>query len=131
MDSEHAREQLGTLKRLRRRIRHRLDRPVLLIFALGVFLCLALKQFGERTEWLSVTILPILYDVYQSRIQATASRHMSRAKRLLTVVSLLLWIMVFISLGYLLGTFGWTFAWPLVGLLAALPLVFLAWQRRA
>ncbi|WP_019586531.1 hypothetical protein [Deinococcus apachensis] len=126
MDFEHARQQLDTLAHLRRRVHRRLNRPALLLFALGVFLALALKHFGERTEFLSVAIL---LGTYQSGNQGAAPRRMPWGSTLLLLIALLLWVLLCITFGNW-NPFDWTYVWPLAGLCAAAPIMLMAWAQR-
>ena len=130
MDSDQARQQLDTLDHLRRRVQRRVDRPALLLFALGFFLSLALKQFGERTETLSIVVLPLLIAVWHARQNNVASRRTSLGRLALTIAAITAWQITFITFGEW-NPFGWAYVWPVAGLLAALPLVLFAWSRRA
>lgn len=129
IDSEQARQQLDTLNHLRRRVHKRIDSPTLLIFALGLFLTLALHQSGKSpgSNALSIMVFPVLIPLLLMR-QPAKSR-LSLGDGILAVFLLLFLLLLFISFGYW-NPFGWAFVWPVAGLLAALPLVIAAWSQR-
>ncbi|GGO30235.1 hypothetical protein [Deinococcus humi] len=128
IDSEQARQQLDTLEHLRRRVHQRVDTPALLLFALGLFLTLALKQFGDHSvvDTLSLLALPAVTGIWLIRQPARPRLSFSDS---FAVIALILWLWLFISLAYW-NPFSWVLVWPIAGSFAALPLVVLAWSRR-
>lgn len=129
MNPEQARQQLDALRHMRRRMHEGVDSPTLLLFALGLFLTLALKQFGDSSviNTLRIMVLPLLIPMLLMRYHAKS--RLSLRGGMLILFPILFLLLLLISFGYW-NPFGWAFIWPIAGLFAALPLVVVAWNRR-